>query len=112
MKHSPEDAIEFAKGRIDKFARRQFWNVRGTEGEDLLAGHILLRIAVATDPRLSAWLVEFEGDLFDYRFRKASFSDIITVMRYFLGYDAANHCRPEASAHLQHRRRTGFATSC
>ncbi len=87
MEHSPEDAIEFAKERIDRFARRQFWNIRGAESNDLLAGHILLRVAVATDPRLSAWLVEFEGDLFDYRFRKASFSDIIAVMHYFLGND-------------------------
>jgi DNA primase large subunit len=89
MEHTPEDAIEFAKGRIDRFARRQLWNVRGANGDDLLAGHILLRVAVATDPRLSAWLVEFEGDLFDYRFRKASFSDIIKVIRFLLGQNNA-----------------------
>ncbi|MHA2062720.1 MAG: hypothetical protein ACW963_10590 [Candidatus Sifarchaeia archaeon] len=88
MEHSPEDAIEFAKERIDRFARRQFWNVKRAEGDDSLAGHILLRVAVATDPRLSAWLVEFEGDPFDYRFRKAPFSEIITVMHYFFGNDS------------------------
>lgn len=85
MEHAPEDALGFAKARIDRFARRKFWNVREVDGDDLFAGHILLRVAVATDPRLSAWLVEFEGDLFDYRFRKASFSEIITVIRYFFG---------------------------
>jgi DNA primase large subunit len=85
MEHTPEDALDYAKVRIDRFARREFWNVNGPEGDDLFAGHILLRVAVATDPRLSAWLVEFEGDLFDYRFRKAPFSDIITVTRYLFG---------------------------
>ncbi|MFX1519325.1 MAG: hypothetical protein ACFFCD_05345 [Promethearchaeota archaeon] len=85
MEHTPEDALDFAKLRIDRFARREFWNVNGAKDNDLFAGHILLRVAVATDPRLSAWLVEFEGDLFDYRFRTASFSDIIAVIRYLFG---------------------------
>lgn len=87
---SPKEALGFAKERIDKFARRESWSVQESSSEDIIqefAGHILLRVAAASDPKFSAWLVEFEGDLFDNRLTKASFSDVMTLLHYFFDQD-------------------------
>jgi len=87
---SPKEALGFAKERIDKFARRESWSVQENSSEDIIqefAGHILLRVAAASDPKFSAWLVEFEGDLFDNRLTKASFSDVMTLIHYFFDQD-------------------------
>lgn len=40
-------------------------------GQKDIKGHFILKLGVYMDPRLSAWFIENEGDLFQYRFAKA-----------------------------------------
>lgn len=54
-----------------------------------IGGHILLRLAVSKDPRLTSWLVEVEGDLFEFRFMSSpSFEQKISVLKEL--YDEEN----------------------
>ena len=46
----------------------------------------MLRLVAAEDPRVQGWLVEQEGDLFDWRFRKAKTTEIkLEVAKYLFG---------------------------
>ncbi len=85
---TPSDALPFAKERINRLSSGERWNLNSSNPDEIIrefAGHILLRVAVAADIRLSAWFVEFEGDLFDFRFGKATESEIMSVIHYFFG---------------------------
>ncbi|MHA2357774.1 MAG: hypothetical protein ACXABK_03265, partial [Candidatus Heimdallarchaeaceae archaeon] len=69
---------KFANYRLDRFLSEDIWTIyRSTwiSDEDWfqtkveeIGGHLLLRLAVAKDPRLTSWLIEVEGDLFEFRF--------------------------------------------
>ncbi len=93
----PEAWVGLADERIERFSRRERWLLRRSsavfEDEWLLlvkrefAGHVLLRLAVSEDERLASWLVENEGDLFEYRFRAALNKEKLQVMRFLFGKD-------------------------
>ncbi len=53
-----------------------------------LGGHYLLRLAVSRDSRLISWLVEVEGDLFEFRFAESiSVNEKIAVLKDLFGSD-------------------------
>jgi len=77
----------FADERIDKFLREQLWYLPQTDTEGQtqeVAGHLLLRLAAATNPRLASWLIEKEGDLFAFRFQSASLDQKLNIAKYLL----------------------------
>ena len=89
-----EDWPRIARERINKFVQKLQWypgegvNRANIEKEiyEEFAGHGLLRLVAAEDPRVQGWLVEQEGDLFDWRFRKAKTTEIkIEVAKYLFG---------------------------
>ncbi|MCK4972408.1 MAG: hypothetical protein KAS52_03750, partial [Candidatus Heimdallarchaeota archaeon] len=69
---------KFAETRLERFLDKDEWIIyrsTGMSDDDWLSakseeigGHFLLRLAVTTNPRLISWLVEVEGDLFEFRF--------------------------------------------
>lgn len=69
---------DYANLRLERFLSEDMWIINKptwmTEKEwfnskvEEIGGHFLLRLAVAKDPRLTSWLVEVEGDLFEFRF--------------------------------------------
>ena len=75
-----KDLIDFANERIDGFLAEDPWVIIRNElfsDEEWqkvvvreLGGHLFLRVAVSPNPRLVSWLVEVEGDLFEFRFNK------------------------------------------
>ncbi|MFX0162206.1 MAG: hypothetical protein ACFE68_02550 [Candidatus Hodarchaeota archaeon] len=93
----PEEWVDLADERIERFSRRERWLLRRSstvfEEEWMgvvkkeFAGHVLLRLAVSEDERLASWLVENEGDLFEYRFRAALNKEKLQVMRFLFGKD-------------------------
>jgi len=87
---------KIARERIIKFVNKQRWfpaegiNRSSYEKEiyDEYAGHGLLRIVAAEDPRVRGWLIEQEGDLFEWRFLKSRSLEIkLEVARYLFGYE-------------------------
>jgi len=89
-----EDWPRIARERIKKFVQKQQWypgegvNRANYEKEiyEEFAGHGLLRLVAAEDPRVQGWLIEQEGDLFDWRFQKAKTTEIkIEVAKYLFG---------------------------
>ncbi|MHA1197900.1 MAG: hypothetical protein ACTSQF_00890 [Candidatus Heimdallarchaeaceae archaeon] len=89
----------FATTRLQRFIDEDLWSISKpswmeddewyqTKVEEM-GGHLLLRLAVAKDPRLTSWLVEVEGDLFEFRFMSSpSFEQKITVLEEL--YDKEN----------------------
>jgi len=85
---------KIARERIIQLVNKKRWfpaegvNKTNYEREiyDEFAGHGLLRIVAAEDPRVRGWLVEQEGDLFEWRFLKAKSLEIkLEVARYLFG---------------------------
>lgn len=76
---------KFAETRLERFLAEDDWIINrpswmsdddwvSTISEEI-GGHLLLRLAVSTDPRLISWLVEVEGDLFEFRFISSNKSE-------------------------------------
>ncbi|NHJ39867.1 MAG: hypothetical protein FK731_07515 [Asgard group archaeon] len=89
-----EEWPQIARERINKFVQNKPWfpaqGVNRTNYEreiyEEFAGHGLLRLVAAEDPRVQAWLVEQEGDLFEWRFRKVhTIETKIEVAKYLFG---------------------------
>ena len=89
-----EEWPRIAQERINKFVQKKEWypgeGVTSANYEkeiyEEFAGHGLLRLVAAEDPRVQGWLVEQEGDLFDWRFRKAKTTEIkLEVAKYLFG---------------------------
>ena len=55
-----------------------------------IKGNTLLKIGVCMDPRMSSWLVEKEGDLFEKYFRQAKWQDKETVITHLFGEKGIN----------------------
>ena len=56
----------------DNFETLEEYNKRGQRD---IMGHIILKLGVYMDPRLSAWFIENEGDLFEHRFVKSKWEE-------------------------------------
>jgi DNA primase large subunit len=91
-----EEWPRIARERINKFVQKNEWypgegvNRANYEREiyEEFAGHGLLRLVAAEDPRVQGWLIEQEGDLFDWRLRKAKTTEIkVEVAKYLFGED-------------------------
>lgn len=88
---------DYAARRLNRFTQKEKWTVSDTswmDGEasklsddaiEEIGGHLLLRIAASQDPRAETWIVEEEGDLFEYRYGKAGFDDRLLVARDLMG---------------------------
>ncbi|MHA1397231.1 MAG: hypothetical protein ACTSSF_05940 [Candidatus Heimdallarchaeaceae archaeon] len=87
---------KYALDRLERFLHEELWIInRPTWISDEewfeikvqeVGGHFLLRLAVARNPRLTSWLVEVEGDLFEFRFiTSPSFEDKILVLKDLYG---------------------------
>ncbi len=83
-----------ARSRVYKFVHQQKWYPaeganRGNYNKEIyeeFAGHGLLRIVAAEDPRVQGWLIEQEGDLFEWRFLKSKTTETkIEVAKYIFG---------------------------
>ncbi len=81
----------FADTRLQRFIDEDLWSISKPSWMDddewyltkveEMGGHLLLRLAVSKDPRLTSWLVEVEGDLFEFRFVSSpSFDQKIKVL--------------------------------
>ena len=78
----------YADNRVDKFLRENIWSITiddPKEEKQEAAGHLLLRLAASTNPRLASWLVEKEGDLFSYRYRNASLKEKLNIAKKLFG---------------------------
>ncbi|MHA1305622.1 MAG: hypothetical protein ACTSQE_03655 [Candidatus Heimdallarchaeaceae archaeon] len=88
----------YAEKRLNKFLdeKSDFWtfyrptwmgeNEWREKLDEEVGGHYLLRLAVAKDPRLTSWLVEMEGDLFEFRFVESfSVEEKISVLKDLFG---------------------------
>ncbi|MFW9916323.1 MAG: hypothetical protein ACFFGZ_12020 [Candidatus Thorarchaeota archaeon] len=58
--------------------------------EESFKGHLLLRLAAATSDKLKSWLVETEGDIFDYTFSQDNLDRQRAVLKDIFG---AEHVR-------------------
>lgn len=83
-----------ARERVNKFTQGTKWYPsksinRGPYEQEIyeeLAGHGLLRLAAAEDSRIFGWLVEQEGDLFEWRYlNMKTTQEKIEIARYFFG---------------------------
>ena len=88
--------IEFADTRIDRFIKGDPWIINrptwiSDEEWELvkvqeIGGHFLLRLSASTNQRISGWLVEVEGDLFEFRFMSSiNFDEKINVLKDLYG---------------------------
>ena len=87
---------KFADTRLERFLSEDLWIIQKptwmsneewieTKIQEI-GGHFLLRLAVAKDPRLTSWLVEVEGDLFEFRFVSSiNFDEKIQVLMDLYG---------------------------
>jgi DNA primase large subunit len=91
-----ESWYKYANTRLERFLSEDLWIIQKpswmTDEEWIetkiqeIGGHLLLRLAVAKDPRLTSWLVEVEGDLFEFRFVSSiNFEDKIQVLMDLYG---------------------------
>ncbi|MHA2092988.1 MAG: hypothetical protein ACW98K_19245, partial [Candidatus Kariarchaeaceae archaeon] len=66
------------------FSKEQFESVEEfvARGRKEIQSHVVLRLGVCMNPRLSAWFIESEGDLFQYRFMKSKWSDKIDILNF------------------------------
>lgn len=55
-----------------------------------IKGNTLMKIGVCMDPRMSSWLVEKEGDLFEKYFRQAKWNEKETVITHLFGEKGIN----------------------
>ena len=89
---------KFAETRLERFLAEDEWIINKptwmsdddwlTAKSEEFGGHLLLRLAVSTDPRLTSWLVEVEGDLFEFRFISSTkFDERMQVLRDLYGQD-------------------------
>ncbi len=89
----------YANTRLQRFIDEDLWSISKPSWMDdaewyqtkveEMGGHLLLRLAVSKDPRLTSWLVEVEGDLFEFRFMSSpSFEQKIRIMKEL--YDEEN----------------------
>ena len=90
---------KYANTRLQRFIDEDLWSISkptwmdedewySTKVEEM-GGHLLLRLAVSKDPRLTSWLVEVEGDLFEFRFVSSpSFNQKLIVLEDL--YDKVN----------------------
>ena len=89
---------EFAEIRLERLLEDNPWLIIHTtlitdeEWQNIvreeLGGHLFLRLAVAKDPRLSSWLVEVEGDLFEFRLiTTPNFEEKLSVIKHLFGED-------------------------
>ena len=86
----------YASTRLQRFIDEDMWSISKpswmeddewyqTKVEEM-GGHLLLRLAVSKDPRLTSWLVEVEGDLFEFRFVSSpSLEQKIRVLKELYG---------------------------
>ncbi len=91
-----ESWYNYANRRLERFLSEDLWIINKptwmsendwseTKIEEI-GGHFLLRLAVAQDPRLTSWIVEVEGDLFEFRFVSSSnFEEKIYVLKNLYG---------------------------
>ncbi len=63
----------------DNFESKEEYEERGLIE---IQSHVVLRLGVCLNPRLSAWFIETEGDLFKYRFMKAKWKEKRSIMNY------------------------------
>ena len=87
----------YAVERLNRFAQKQKWMLQDKgwqesgeldpESKEEIGGHILLRLAASQDPRAESWMVEEEGDLFEYRFGLSSLVEKLAVTRFLFGTD-------------------------
>lgn len=91
-----DQLLKYAEIRLERLLDNNPWLINRTflitdeEWEEIVAeelgGHLFLRLAVAKDPRLTSWLVEVEGDLFEFRLiTTPEFEEKIAVIRHLLG---------------------------
>ncbi|MFW9922433.1 MAG: hypothetical protein ACFFDW_03995 [Candidatus Thorarchaeota archaeon] len=94
MKIDLEQWPKIARERIRKFTQGARWYPsrsinRGPEDQEIyeeLAGHGLLRLLAAEDNRIFGWLIEQEGDLFEWRFMNSkTIQEKIEIAQYFFG---------------------------
>ncbi|MHA2169005.1 MAG: hypothetical protein ACXAB7_03730 [Candidatus Kariarchaeaceae archaeon] len=66
------------------FGKEQFESTEEFEerGRKEIQSHVVLRLGVCMNPRLSAWFIESEGDLFQYRFMKSKWSDKNIILNF------------------------------
>jgi len=88
--------IRFANERMERLVALDLWNITrpnwmsDAEWNKFLieefGGHTFLKLAVSQDPRLTTWLIEVEGDLFEFRFTStSSFDEKISVLKALYG---------------------------
>ncbi|HUU78392.1 MAG TPA: hypothetical protein VMX55_08590 [candidate division Zixibacteria bacterium] len=91
-----EEWPKIARERINKFIQGARWFPsrsvsRGNYAREIyeeLAGHGLLRLAAADNNRIFGWLIEQEGDLFEWRFNNTkTIHEKIDIAKYFFGED-------------------------
>ncbi|MEA2071347.1 MAG: hypothetical protein U9O98_08660 [Asgard group archaeon] len=89
-----EEWPRIARERINNFVQNKRWypirNIYSERYERELfeefAGHALLRLVAAENSRVFGWLIEQEGDLFEWRFMNAKgLQEKIEIMNYFFG---------------------------
>ena len=82
--------VEEANLRLNRLTSGEKWTLSKTPHQPQdewkkrvsleLAGHVLLRMASSMDDRLTGWLIEVEGDLFEYRFDKTTIQKKLSSM--------------------------------
>ncbi|MHA1912554.1 MAG: hypothetical protein ACTSYA_12775 [Candidatus Kariarchaeaceae archaeon] len=90
--------VEEANLRLSRLTSGEKWTLNKTphlpqeEWENRvsleLAGHVLMRMASSMDDRLTGWLIEVEGDLFEYRFEKTPIQKKMAILRALFGSEA------------------------
>lgn len=78
---SPNGKKNFTKDSLetyDEFEKRGIAEIQS---------HIVLRLGVCMDARLSAWFIESEGDLFNYRFLKSKWKEKRHILNYLFPQD-------------------------
>ncbi len=85
-----------ARERVNKFIQDVRWYPshsasRGSYEQEIyeeFAGHGLLRLAAADNTRIFGWLIEQEGDLFEWRYLHAkTIQEKVAIAKYFFGED-------------------------
>ncbi|MHA1212901.1 MAG: hypothetical protein ACTSSH_10615 [Candidatus Heimdallarchaeota archaeon] len=96
MQIDMENWPTIARERVNKFVHKRRWFPaeganRGNYNKEIyeeFAGHGLLRIVAAENPRVQGWLIEQEGDLFEWRFSKSKTTETkLEVAKYIFGED-------------------------
>jgi len=93
-----ESGNRYANDRLERLISEDLWIISRpswmSEEEWLkikteeFGGHTLLKLAVSQDPRLTTWLIEVEGDLFEFRFISTpSFEEKINVLKELYSED-------------------------